>query len=275
MSWRICLQVHDELVMRNISRKAPFIVADYSALEVVILADLCIRLFNDDQIARMVAPGAPDVHCVNAREVFGRHLGWLVPPGHEDAGRPVLDIPIDDFKKHPFGAILRSMLKTIFYGLAYRKSAYGFSVLEGVDGQMIGEERAQEMLDAFAITMPGIFKWHDWVSDYVREHHGIYSLGGRWCPLAEESANGVPDWLRSRGDRRATNFPMQSTGAEIVGDAMVRVRRTEEFADPGTTAERAGELLKGCMVAATANGTPLLVPLQVTVGIGGNYFDCK
>ena len=278
MTWRCCMQVHDELVLRNTHHKAPFVVADYSALEVVILADLCLRLFNDPQIAGMVAPGAPDVHGVNAREVFGRHLQWVVPDGLPDAGRPVLEFEVKQFKgkdAHPFAARLRDMVKTTFYGLAYRKGAYGLSVLEGGDGKMIGEKRAQEMLDAFRVAMPGIFKWHDWVSEYVREHGGIYSLGGRWCPLAEESAPGVPEWLRARGDRRATNFPLQATGAEIVGDAMVRVRSCPELADYGTTAERAGQLLQGHMVTATANGTRLLIPLTATVGIGENYWESK
>lgn len=271
--WRVALQVHDELVALKAGQ--PMIVADYSALEVVILADLCLRLFGDDQLARAVAPGAPDIHCVNAREVFGRHLGWVVPAGHKDAGRPVLDIPIAEFKKHSFGAILRGMIKTVFYGLAYRKGAYGFSVLEGADGRMIGEERAQDMLNAFKLALPGIFNWHDWVSICTRKYHGIYSLGGRWCPLEDEFAEGAPEWLNNRGDRRATNFPMQGTGAEIIGDAMVRVRGCPELADPATTLDRAQELLRGHMCSATANGTPLLIPLSVSIGTGETYWDAK
>jgi DNA polymerase I-like protein with 3'-5' exonuclease and polymerase domains len=273
--WRVALQVHDELVALKAGQ--PMIVADYSALEVVILADLCLRLFGDDQLARAVAPGAPDIHCVNAREVFGRHLGWTVPTGrgYPNEGQSVLLIPIGDFKKHPFGSLLRGMIKTIFYGLAYRKGAYGFSVLEGADGRMIGEERAQDMLDAFRLAMGCIFTWHDWVSECTRKYHGIYSLGGRWCPLDDEFADGAPEWLNNRGDRRATNFPMQGTGAEIIGDAMVRVRNCPELAAPETGLDRAQELIRHHMCAATANGTRLLIPLSVSIGTGETYWDAK
>lgn len=277
------------------------LVVDYSALEVVILADLCKRLFRDTQLEGMVAPGAPDIHVENARLVFGFYLGWTVPEfvtvegvktACTHAGRRVDEIPSGEFKKHPYGALLRGMIKTVWYGLQYGKGAYGFSTLPGPDGKPIGEEVAQKMLDGIAKAVPGPFKWQAWVRRYVDENRGIYSLGGRWCPLYNETDESAPDWLRNRAYRRAYNFPMQASGAEIIGDAMVRVGRDDEFRrlgfqvclqvhdelvarGPLENVERAGELLKHHMVSATANGTRLLVPLQVSAGWGPNYFEAK
>lgn len=208
------------------------------------------------------------------------------------AGQRVDAIPTEEFKKHPYGAVLRNMIKTVWYGLFYGKGAYGFSILPGPDGNPIGEKTAQRMLDGIEAAVPGPFNWQRWVRKYVDKNRGIYSLGGRWCPLYEETDDNAPDWLRSRAYRRAYNFPMQATGAEIIGDAMVRVGRDPELRrlgfrtclqvhdelvvhGPLRTVERATEILKYHMVSATANGTSLLVPLQVSAGHGPNYYEAK
>ncbi len=277
------------------------LVADYSALEVVILADLCKRLFGDSQLEEMVAPGAPDIHVENAKWVFGKWLGWKVPKhclkdgrlvNCTYAGERVDAIPSAEFKEHPFGAILRGLIKTVWYGLQYGKGPYGFSVLEGPDGKPIGEKVAAEMLAGIEQAVPPIFKWQRWCRDFVDKYRGIYSLGGRWCPLYEETEPNAPDWLRNRAYRRAYNFPMQATGAEIIGDAMLRLARCiewiaseyrvflqvhDELASKGLLAklEMAARAKKRAMQSATANGTSLLVPLQVTVEYGPNYYDTQ
>lgn len=277
------------------------LVADYSALEIVILADLCKRLFGDTQLEEMVAPGADDIHVVNAQTVFGQHLGWTVPElalveGKKVActlaGHNVRDIPVAQFKSHPHGAILRGMIKTTWYKIQYGGNAYGLSTMPGPDGKPIGEAAAQRMLDALEKAVPGPFKWQAWCRDFVDEWHGIYSLDGRWCSLDVESADNAPDWLRARGYRRAYNFPMQAAGAGIIGDAMVRVGRDERWHATGfrvclqvhdelvargplDNVGPAGERLKLNMESATANGVKLLVPLQVKVDHGPNYFDAK
>jgi DNA polymerase I-like protein with 3'-5' exonuclease and polymerase domains len=134
-------------------------------------------------------------------------------------------------------------------------------------------------------------RWFRWVEQYVRKHHGIYSLGGRWCDLAPEMESGE-EWMQKRAFRRGYNFPFQATGAEIIGDAMVRVMRDEEFRELGyrvclqvhdelvcrgpiENLQRAEELLRLHMTSATANGTPLLFPIAVSSGSGANYWEAK
>jgi DNA polymerase-1 len=277
------------------------LVADYSALEVVILADLCKRLFGDTQLVDMVAPGAPDIHVENAKMVFGGYLGWTVPKQtlsegkYVDctyAGERVDAIPSKEFKKHPYGATLRAMIKTVWYGLQYGKGAYGFSILDGPDGKPIGEATATKMLEGIETAVPAIFKWQKWCRDFVDKFRGIYSLGGRWCPLYEETEPNAPDWLRASAYRRAYNFPMQASGAEIIGDAMLRVGRDKYIGEygyriclqvhdelvlrgPESNVEVCKGLVKNHMESATANGTPLLIPLQVSAGHGVNYYEAK
>ncbi len=266
MTWRVGLQVHDSLVLRHTTRNEPLINADYRSLELTIMADLCLRLFNDRQLADMVAPGAPDLHAVNAKMVFG-----LLGRKHPD-GRWIRDIPVTEFKTDAHCIALRHMIKTIIFGYAYGKRGYGFSTLEGADGQPIGEEVGDELVEALTEWIPGFKKWESWAMAFVDAYHGIYSLDGRWCDLADESADDAPDWLRRRGYRRAMNYPLQASGAGIIGDAMVIIGRCRELADPRTSVERACHLVNRHMVAATANGTKLIVPLQVEIGIGDDYY---
>lgn len=261
------------------------VVADYAALEVVILADLAIRLFGDHQLAGMVAAGAPDIHSVNARAVFGTQLGWTLADG-----RPVADVDLREFKGDGEAAGLRQMVKTVWYGLQYGKGAWGFASLEDGSGTAIGEERAGAIVDALLSAVPALGRWQAWCRDFVDAHRGIYSPDGRWCDLSEEMDGDT--WLRQRAYRRAYNFPMQAGGAGIVGDAMVRLMSCPDLAatghrvclqvhdelvlrGPEATATRAGELLVAHMAAATYNGVPLVVPLRASVGIGRTYYDAK
>ncbi len=286
------------------------LVSDYSSLEIGIQGDFCQRLFGDSQLidgylAQFHPTNPVDLHSNNARNVFGAWLKWTVPltmevkddKGKKEvikpkyAGERVDSIPVAEFKKHPFGGLLRDMIKAIWYGLAYGKGAYGFSTLVGADGRMLGEDRAQEMIDALLSAVPGMRRWFDWVDAFVREHHGIYSLGGRWCDLSLEMETD-DEWVHKRAFRRAYNFPMQATGAEIIGDAMVRVMRDKilrklgfrtclqvhdelVMRGPLRNVLEAQYLLVGHMRAANANGTPLLVQVEVSSDYAQNYGEAK
>ena len=217
----------------------------------------------------------------------------MIPASVKEDGKPVLcryagetvdAIPVAEFKSHPFGKICRDLVKTIWYGMAYGKGAYGFSTLIGADGKPIGEEVAGQMVDALLSAVPGMRRWFAWVEAFVREHHGIYSLGGRWCDLSLEMAG--DEWNHRRAFRRAYNFPCQSTGADIISDAMVRISRCpllralnyrmclqvhDELVLRGPLADvdEAMTLVCNHMTSATANGVPLLFPIQVSAGLRG------
>lgn len=268
------------------------LTGDYSSLELGVQAEWCKRLFDDDQLLRAYADQAPpkkiDLHSNTARGVFGTWLKWTVPPGLPYAGKTADCIPVEEFKAHPFGEKLRGMTKTLRYGLAYGKS--DFSTLVGANGEMIGPDLSRRMVEAFMEAEPYQRRWFRWVEAFVRKHHGIYSLGGRWCDLSSEMSG--EEWQHRRAFRRAYNFPMQATGADIIGDAMVRVTRCPELArlgyrlclqihdelvlrGPVENLEQARELLVKHMVSATANGVELLVRLQVNTGSGRNYWEAK
>lgn len=210
------------------------IVADYAALEVVILAHILIDLFGDHQLAEMVAPGAPDIHAFNARRVFD-FLGWKVD------GKRVGDYPIEAFMKEAGGVPgcqrLRQMIKEIWYGLMYGKGAFGFATsLRDEHDEPIGEEMAQKLVDALLDSVPGIRRFHAWVWEFIMRYKGMVGIGGRWLNL-KELVEG-DEWSKKKAARIAQNFPCQEGGAYIVGAAMVSLGKDRELAEEGLKLER-------------------------------------
>lgn len=269
------------------------VVGDYKALEVVILADFGIRLWGDDQLAKMIEPGAPDIHCVNAQKIFGEYLGWEFKA---DSNYPELTgVRVDKtdwktFKKHWYGKWLRFTIKAVWYGLSYGKSDYGFQTLEDVNGKMIGRELAGKLVEGCKSAVAVMGKWHAYVADSVRRFGGIYTLGGRWLDVSELALR--DDWGFASACRKADNFPPQGTGAEIINSALVNVYRCKDIRrigfktfiqvhdelglrGPIPAAPQAVNLLKQCMESATANGIELLVPLQTSIGTGYDYYSAK
>lgn len=286
------------------------LVADYSALEVVILAQILLWLFDDADLARMVAPGATDIHAFTAHYVF-RVLGDPVANAlsledftnaakKEKWTAPFLPPAPRDFRGtwNEAAAVahcgwLRLMVKRIRYGLNYGKGAWGFgSTLFTADGSPLGEERAQAMIDALMKLNPAVLKFFDWVHDWIDEHGGIPSLDGRWCDLA--GLVDGDDWQRARAWRRALNYPMQAGGADLVNEAMylvafdprlramgfvliLQVHDELVLRGPERHAAEAAAVLKEIMTSVGLRLFPgrWTLPLQVSVGWAHSWEDAK
>jgi DNA polymerase-1 len=257
------------------------IAADEKALEVVVLAHILIKLFDDHQLSEMVAPGAPDIHSVNARLVFGRYLDW------ERHGRPVADFALDCFKDPTYPELcrLRQAIKEVWYGLMYGKSAYGFATsLRDAHDDPIGEEAAGKIVAGIYEAVPGVPKYQAWVREYVLRHGGIPGLGGAWCDL---SAYLTDKWGVERAVRIGQNYPMQEGGARIIGKAMADITEDRRLWDAGLRIERQvhdefdfrlplsadrAMVKRGIEHHMTSYG--LLSCLQVSIGEGTNWDEC-
>lgn len=260
------------------------LVADESALEVVILGHLLIRLFGDHQLADMAAPGAPDIHSVNARLVFGRYLGW------SRHNRKVEEFPLECFKDPSYAELvqLRQDIKAVWYGLMYGKSAYGFATsLRDANGNPIGEAAAQKIIDALYEAVPGIPRYQSYVLSYIKEHHGIPGLSGAWCDLSELTKSGK-EWELRRAHRIAQNYPMQEGGARIIGHAMVEIGRDQDLQAAGLLVERqihdeldfrfpetANEPWLRGLINKHMTSYPLESVLSVKMGSGYNWDEAK
>lgn len=257
------------------------VVADYTALEVVILANICEWLFGDTLLLDLTGPGQ-DIHAFNAHGIFGRQLNWVTPSGRRiaDLADPKL------YKEDPELAWYRDAVKAVWYKLQYGGTVHGFaSSLLGPDGEPVGVARATEIVEALYATLPGIQKFHAWVRAWLRKHKGICGLDGRWVDYTDLIAQGK--WGFEAACRGADNTPMQATGASIIGNAMVAVVQCPELRKlesklqlqihdelqlraPAENAGRAGTVLVEHMEAAYP-----LKNLRAAVGIGDNWMDCK
>lgn len=256
------------------------ICADYTALEVVILANICEWLFGDTQLLEMTVPGF-DIHSYNAYRVFGEFLKWK-----DDSGRSIKDVPAHLWQDDPLLKMYRDMIKEVWYGLMYGKTDYGFGLsLKGRDGEAIGTEKAGEIRTALLESVPSLGKFQRWISSWGREYGGISSLDGRWLNTNELRAQG--DWGVRAAERAESNYPCQATGAGIIGNAMVTVISCPVLASMGSLlqlqvhdelvnrcptqyVELAAEIIKDHMECAYP-----LKNLFVKVAWGNTWEECK
>lgn len=257
------------------------VVADYTALEVVILANICEMLFGDTLLLELTAPGQ-DIHAYNAHRIFGVFLDWRT-----DSGRRIRDLGNQKlYKTDPELVWYRDLVKTIWYGLMYGKGAYGFGLtLKDKNGDILGETRAQEILDTLFQACPFIKKWHDWVAAKLRKDGVICGLDGREINYTSLIERGT--WGFAAACRGGDNAPMQITGAAVIGSAMVTAHNSPELRDlgaimqlqihdelqwrapAGTAAQVAG------IVGEIMQGAYPLKNLRSEVKIGDTWKECK
>jgi len=257
------------------------VVSDYTALEVVVLANISKILFGDRLLLDLTMPGM-DIHAYNAHRIFGDLLGWRT-----DSGRPIKDLSDPALYKSDKELIwYREMVKAIWYKLMYGGGAYSFGMsLKDKDGNMLGETKAQEILDALYQACPPIKKLHDWVREELKRVGTVCGLDGRENAYHDLINKGK--WGFAAAWRAACNGPMQITGAGAIGAAMVSIVKCPEMKKmgallqlqvhdenqlrvPAVWAEKCAALLKEHMEQAFP-----LENLRATVGIADNWAEAK
>jgi DNA polymerase-1 len=261
-------------------------VADYSQLELYVLAHFLRELFGDDGLARALEAG--DVHSEVAK------MAW--PELQKFPGK--LDV---DLGTPAWAAKKRSDVKSVVYGLNYGKTARGLGIqIKDEDGRAIGTERAQELLDTVCDAL-GVKPYQEYIQAYAIKHGGVHTLLGRWRPLP--GAQSDDEYERSSSLRQALNTPIQGSAADIVTAAMLRLNTDplrelqaanwfhSELAILGTRlllqvhdelvfevpmqhAERARELVQWGMEHPFKEGF-LKVPLKVEAKVCDNWAEGK
>lgn len=189
------------------------IVADYSQLEVYVLAHMLRRLFNDDSIAQGLATG----------DVYG-NIAKLCWP-NKTAG-----VEATAIKHHPDKEVqkLRDLAKIVVLATNYGKTPQGLAIsLLDEYGVSVGLEYAVNLLATYEAAFPGVVKFQHWTSDFASKHGGIYTLAGRWRPIPEARSEVASE--RRRGNRIASNTPIQGSAMDIVAEAMIAIDEDVEL----------------------------------------------
>ncbi|APT90876.1 DNA polymerase I [Corynebacterium sphenisci DSM 44792] len=231
---------------------AALVTADYSQIEMRVMA----HLSGDAGLIEAYREGE-DLHNYVGSKVFG--------------------VPIDGVTPE-----LRRRVKAMSYGLAYGLSAFGLS--QQLD---IPAGEAKELMEEYFERFGGVRAYLDAVVERARGDGYTATLYDRRRYLPDlNSPNRV---ARENAERAALNSPIQGTAADIIKVAMLRVDDALAHGGPDGAPMASRVLLQvhDELVVEVAEGEEeavadllrremdaaieLRVPLEVSVGVGGNW----
>lgn len=228
-----------------------FVVADYSQIELRILAHLSEDTGLIDAFA-----ADEDIHTATAARVFGIDPTEVTPEQRRRA-------------------------KVINFGLLYGMESYGLAQrLE------ISTEEAQEQMDAYFAQYPYVQAFMKGIVAEARESGYTTTILGRRRYLPELASGNFRQ--RQTGERMALNAPIQGSAADVIKKAMVQLDADLQMTANGTRMllqihdelvlevpddqmEEAQEHIRTVMEGIV----PLRVPLRVDVATGRDLAECK
>ncbi len=226
-----------------------FVSADYSQIELRVLAHL-----SGDPVFVEAFRGNGDIHRETAARIFG-------------------------VASEAVNSAMRDRAKTINFGLIYGQGGSALARQLGIS-RSEAEGFIQDYFERFA----GVRDYLETMKDTAREKGYVETLLGRrrYIPEIRSRNPGV----RGFGERLATNSPIQGTAADLIKLAMIRLHA--RFGDgpnrmllqvhdellfevPEDEVENAIRIVTEEMEGAIE----LSVPLNVDVGSGPSWYDCK
>lgn len=226
-----------------------FVDADYSQIELRVLAHM-----SED--AQLIAAynTAQDIHRITASEVF--------------------HTPFEEVTREQ-----RSRAKAVNFGIVYGISSFGLG-----QGLNISRHEAEEYIEKYFETYPGVKRFLDRLVSEARETGEVKTMFGRIRPLPDIAA--ASHVKRAEQERIAMNSPIQGTAADIMKIAMLRVDRrlTEEGLKSRLLLQIHDELLvetaadeveqvKKILTEEMGGAAKLSVPLEVDAKQGANWLD--
>jgi DNA polymerase I len=175
----------------------------------------------------------------------------------------------------------RSNAKTITFGLAYGKGAYGFS-----QDFNVSEEEAQAMMDKYFLGMPQMFQAIKASHDFVKKNGYIRTMAGRirhFQKIKKDDWEGYP----KSALRQSFNFLIQGFAADMMRKAMVVVHKDKkpEWDLKGIMTihdeacyqvrEQYAEEAKKYIVDKFEHAVNFVVPIVADAKIGNNYQEVK
>lgn len=225
--------------------------ADYSQIELRVLAHC-----SGDQELIQAYKEAQDIHRITASQVF--HTPFA----------EVTDLQ-------------RRNAKAVNFGIVYGISSFGLS-----QDLSITRREAQEYIERYFETYPGIKKFLDDAVAHAKENGYVTTLFGRRRPIPELSSSNFMQ--RQFGERIAMNSPIQGTAADIMKIAMINVDRELRKRNLKSrivlqvhdellieTLEEEIEEVKEILKQGMEQAASLEVPLEVDMHVGMNWYEAK
>ena len=227
-----------------------FLSADYSQIELRILA----HLSGDPAFVEAFRQGA-DIHRQTAALVFGVSPEDVTPQ-------------------------MRNAAKTINFATIYGIGP--FALAKQLDTSVA---EARRFIDAYFERFPGVRRYLDEQIEYAREHGYVETLSRRRRYIPEIRSRDFN--IRQFGERAATNAPVQGTAADIIKIAMIDIHRALNesayrtrmllqvhdelvFEVPTTGSTRSASSF-----GADGAGVHPRCPLEIAIGVGNNWYECK
>ena len=226
-----------------------FIDADYSQIELRVLAHM-----SEDENLIAAYRHAEDIHRITASQVFH------VPP-------------------EEVTPLQRRNAKAVNFGIVYGISSFGLS-----QDLSISRKEAQEYIENYFATFPGIKAFLDGAVTQAREKGYAQTMFGRRRPVPELTSSNFMQ--RQFGERIAMNSPIQGTAADIIKIAMIRVHRRLKKENLKSrlilqvhdellieTAPDEIEQVKAILSQEMRSAADLSVDLEVDMNVGKNWYE--
>ncbi len=228
-----------------------FISADYSQVELRVLAQICgdeylIDAFNKNE----------DIHRSTASRVYS------VSPEEVTSA-------------------MRSNAKAVNFGLLYGKTEFTLAKDLG-----ISRKEAKEIIDTYFEKYPKIRKYMFDIVEYAKENGYVKTLLGRIRYIKELSDRNY--MTRLAGERIALNTPIQGTAADIMKIAMIKTKKAlkKNNINAEIVLQIHDELVLECAKSdmekakiilkdAMENAVKINVPLTVSLTSGTNLYELK
>lgn len=228
-----------------------YVDADYSQIELRILA----HMSGDEKLIEAYKM-SQDIHRITASQVF--------------------HIPFDEVTD-----LQRRNAKAVNFGIVYGISSFGLS-----QDLSISKKEAAEYIERYFETYPGIKSYLDGLVDFAKKNGYVTTMYKRKRPIPEIHSSNFMQ--RSFGERIAMNSPIQGTAADIIKLAMIRVHDELENKNLRSRlvlqvhdelliechkdeVETVKQILKEEMMKAA----DLLVPLEIDMHVGNDWFEAK
>ena len=233
------------------SRDELLVVADYSQVELRILAHLCedeglLRAFREDQ----------DIHAFVAAEINGVDLA--------DVTRE-----------------MRGRAKAVNFGIVYGQTAFGLAQTTG-----LSRSDAQAFIDTYFARYPRIRAFIDQCCEAARREGLVRTVLGRRRPIENISSRNAN--ARAQAERLAVNTVVQGSAADLIKIAMIQLQR--RIAADGLplrmllqvhdelvceTPREKAESMAGILRDVMTGAMDLRIPLKVDVACGENWLEAK